>query len=63
MLNKWNQNVINFLVRQKFISFLNVYIINALYTYVYKSFSPMLDKGLRKNIKKNEEMEKLENIN
>ena len=34
--------------------------------YVYKSFFTMLDKGLRKNIKKKkkkEEMEKLENIN
>ena len=30
--------------------------------YVYKSFSTMLDKGLRKNIKK-DKMEKLENIN
>ena len=29
---------------------------------VYKNFSTMLDKGLRKNIKK-EEMEKLENMN
>ena len=30
--------------------------------YVYKSFSTILDKGLRKNIK-NKAMEKLENIN
>ena len=42
----WNQNVIKFLVRQKFI-FYKIY-----YIYVYKSFSAMLDKGLRKNIKK-----------
>ena len=42
---------------QKFISFLNVYIINALYTYVYKSFYTMLDKGLRKNIKEKRDRE------
>ena len=50
--NKYNQNVINFLVRQKFIKFL-IYIY---YTYFYiciqKLFSTTLDKGLRKNIKK-----------
>ena len=34
-----------------------------LYIYVYKSFSAMLDKGLRKNIKIKKEMEKLKNIN
>ena len=34
-----------------------------LYIYVCERFSSTLDKGLRKNIKKNEEMEKLENIN
>ena len=33
-----------------------------LYVYVYKSFSTTLDKGLGKNIKKKEEIEKLENI-
>ena len=33
------------------------------YTYVYKSFSTVFDKFLRKNIKKKEEIEKLENIN
>ena len=33
---------------------------NTIYIYVYNSFSTMLDKGLRKNIKK-EEMKKLEN--
>ena len=32
-----------------------------MYLYVYKSFSSTLDKGLRKNIKEKEEMEKLEN--
>ena len=31
--------------------------------YVYKSFSIILDKDLRENIKKNKEMRKLENIN
>ena len=31
--------------------------------YVYKSFPTTFDKDLRKNIKKKEEMEKLENIN
>ena len=30
-----------------------------MYLYVYKSFSSALDKGLRKNIKEKEEMEKL----
>ena len=34
-----------------------------LYMYVYKVFSTTLDKGLTKNIKNKEEMEKLENIN
>ena len=34
-----------------------------LYVYVYKRFSTTFDKGLRKNIKKREEMEKLQNIN
>ena len=40
-----------FLVRQKFISFLK-YIYYAYYLYAYKSFFTMLDKVLRKNIKK-----------
>ena len=31
--------------------------------YVYKNFSTTLDKGLRKNIKEREAMDKLENIN
>ena len=31
--------------------------------YVYKVFSTTLDKGVIKNIKNKEEMEKLENIN
>ena len=55
-LNKWNQNVINFLARQNFIDFL-VYI--SYYTYylyvcvcVYKSFSTTLDEGQRKNTNK-----------
>ena len=51
----------NFLVRQKFITYI-IHII-YIYTYVYKSFSTMLDKGLRNNIKKKRETEKLENIN
>ena len=55
----WNQNVINFLVRQKSISFVGyilcilymcVYI--YIYMYIYKSFSTALAEGLRKNIKK-----------
>ena len=37
-----------------------MYIIH-IYIYVYKSFSTMLDKGLKKDIKK-KEVEKLENI-
>ena len=40
--------------------FSKIYAIH-IYIYVYKGFSTTLDKGLRKNIKK--EMEKLENIN
>ena len=32
-----------------------------MYIYVYKSFSTMVYKSLRKNIKKEEEIEKLEN--
>ena len=35
--------------RQKFISFSKIHII---FIYVYKSFCTILDKGLRKNIKK-----------
>ena len=31
--------------------------------YVHKSFSITLEKGMKKNIKKKEELEKLENIN
>ena len=38
------------------------YIIHTIYICIYKSFSTTPDKGLRKNIKK-EQMEKLENIN
>ena len=56
-----------FLVTQKLIHFLKyVYYTCYLNIYLYKSFSTMLDKVLRKNIKKRErekEMEKLENIN
>ena len=48
--NKWNQNVINFLVRQKCM-FSKIYILYII-IYVYKSFSTTLDKGLSKNIKK-----------
>ena len=48
----------NFLVRQKFISFLNICIIHTIYIYVYTSFSTMLDKVLRKNIKKQKERER-----
>ena len=62
--NKWNQNVINFLVRQK-VMCSKIHILYILFTYVYKSFSTMLDKDMRKNIKKKkkkEEMKKLENV-
>ena len=52
-----------FLVRQKFRSFLRYVYIIHIYMYVYKSFPTTFDKDLRKNIKKKEEMEKLENIN
>ena len=58
--NKWNQNVINFLVRQKFLSFLKY--IHMLFMYVYtKAFLLHLIKAWEN--KKKEEMEKLENIN
>ena len=39
----------------------NVYI--YIYIHTHTSFSTMLDKSLRKNIKTEKEMEKLENIN
>ena len=55
--HKWNQNVINFLVREKLTSFLKY----ICYIYVHKSFSTTLDKGLKKNILKKEKIEKLEN--
>ena len=32
--------------------FSKIYILNILYIYVYKSFSPVLDKGFTKSIKK-----------
>ena len=32
--------------------FSKIYIIHTIYIYIHKSFSTMLDKGLRKNIKK-----------
>ena len=32
--------------------FYKIYIIQTVYIYIHKSFSTMLDKGLRKNIKK-----------
>ena len=45
--NKWNQNIIKFLVRQKFVSFLK-YIYYTYYLYIcMQSFSTMLDKALR----------------
>ena len=47
----WNQNVINFLVRQKFLSFIKYIYYTYLHIYVYRSFSITLDRGLRKNIK------------
>ena len=46
------------LFRQKFM-FSKIYIIHVIYVYVYKSFSTTLDKGLRKNIRKKKEMEKM----
>ena len=44
------QNVINFFAKQKFM-FSKIYILYILhiYVYVYKSFSTILDKGLRNN--------------
>ena len=48
--NKWNQNVMNFLVRKKFICFLK-YISYILFIYRYTKVSTVLDKDLRKNIK------------
>ena len=50
-LNKWNQNVIVFLVRQKFISFPKYIYYTYLYIYIHKSFFTTLD-SMRKNIKK-----------
>ena len=47
---EWNQNVIIFLVDKNVFS--KIYIIHISYTYVYKSFSTMLDKVFRKNIKR-----------
>ena len=51
----------NFLARQKFM-FSKIYILYILYIYiylcVYKSFSTMLDKGLRKNNKRDGEIGK-----
>ena len=44
--NKWNQNAIHFLVKQKFMFYIYIYI------HTHKSFSTTLDKDLRKNIKK-----------
>ena len=46
-------------------SFLKYIICIHIYTYihVHKSFFTTPDKGLRKNIQKKEEVEKLENIN
>ena len=49
MSNKWKQNVIRFSVRQKFVKFSKIYN-TCYYIYIYKSFSTMLDKNLRKNI-------------
>ena len=66
--NKWNQKVINFLVRQKLINFLKYAhsIMHSIYIYVFKRLSTTLNKGLRKNNNDNnnkKEIEKLENIN
>ena len=50
----------NILFRQKFTSFIKyVYIIHTIYVYicVYKSFSAMLGKHLRKNVKKKKKRE------
>ena len=46
-----------FLVRQKFICFLKYICYTYLCIYVYKSFSTILDKGLKKNIKKRKDGE------
>ena len=51
--NNWDQNVINFSTRQKFIVFSKIYIIYILYIYLYtKAFCTILGKGLSKNVKK-----------
>ena len=50
-----------FFSQAKIHKFSKIYIIHIIYIYVYESFSTMLDKDLRNNIKK-EEMEKAENI-
>ena len=53
-----------FLMRQKYICFLKYIYYAYLFIHIYQSFSTILDKDLRRNIKKNnKEMEKSENIN
>ena len=49
--NKWNQYVINFFSQAKIHKFSKIYIlyIPFIYMYVCKSFSTMLDTGLRRN--------------
>ena len=61
-LNKWNQNV-KFFIQAKIHKFSKIciyYIIHTIniYIYVYKSFSTMLGKVLRKNVKKKKERER-----
>ena len=56
-LNKWSQIVINFLVKQKSYIFIK-YIIHSINIHVCKIVYTMLDKVLRKNIKKSEEIRK-----
>ena len=39
--------------------FLKIYVTHIIYVYVYKSFCTILDKGLRKNVKKKRQDEKI----
>ena len=61
--NKWNQNAVIFLARQKFTNVLKYILYYTYYKYIYeqKSFSTMLAKSLRKYSNRKEEIEKLEN--
>ena len=57
-MNFLRKKLITFL---KYISYIYIYTHPHIYVHIYKSFSTMLDKGLRKKNRK--ETQKLENIN